>query len=414
MSTERQSTRDWPDVWLTPWKDNLTLPYDGASATDVDLQGVPRQGVHLAATGGKNAWKVATISNYQETQLDTVWWVDMDSGIAAGTNQAAVRQTFKLTITPGRIRFERLPSATATGIVWVDANAPVQLASDYVVQFAHHSYNPAKDGAGVPATWHWDEMKLNPAAQFGIIKTHTRALLQNGSVVFNASAPANSWLRFSAIGSVQYSLNGGTTYQTAPKQAFLGRNGHASSYFVSIPAGTQTVQFRFSADGWYQGPFVAQDFAIWSTSGGTSTAPPTVPSPTKTPTPLISTRTPTPSGPSPTATPGGTVNWATSASVTKATINRGESQGVTVSVVASQNGTALVDAEVYDASGAKVWQSYQDNVSLTAGTARNITVSWSIPSSLSTGTYTVKVGVFSPAWGQLLSWNNDAARFSVR
>lgn len=411
MSTERQSTRDWPDVWLTPWNDNIALPFS-REVGEVDLQGVPRQGLRLSAFAGQNSWSVATINNYAENVVPNLQNAGMHAGVNQGVNQSATRQTFKLTITPGHVRFERLPSSTATGMVWVDANAPVLLASDYVVQFAHHSYNPTKDGAGVPATWHWDEMKLSPSGQFGIIKTHTRALLQNGSVMFNAPAPANSWLRFSAVGSVQYSLNGGTTYQGAQRQAFLGHNEHASSYFIPIPSGTQTVQLKFSPDGWYQGPFVAQDFAIWTKPGPVPTA---VQSPTRTPTPTGSTPFPPPtSTPTSAATPDAPVSWSTSASMAKPTVNRGDTQSITATARASQSRSALVDIEVYDGSGNKVWQSYQDNVAFSAGVTRTFPVAWAIPSSAGTGNYTVRIGIFSPGWGHLWSWNNEASRFTVR
>src|SRR4029450_2992231 len=95
-------------------------------------------------------------------------------GITAGTNQSAVRQTFKLTMNPGSVEFERLASATASGFVWTRdsqgnpgfAACACLMASDYVVQFAHHSYTPEKDGAGVPGTWHWDNLQSTPSTPF--------------------------------------------------------------------------------------------------------------------------------------------------------------------------------------------------------------------------------------------------------
>jgi hypothetical protein len=141
------------------------------------------------------------------------------------------------------------------------------MASDYVVQFAHHSYNPTKDGAGVPATWHWDNFTLTPSVPFTVIHTPTRAVIgTTGTVTFNSPAPSNSWLRFTAVGSVQYSLTGGASWLQATKQAFVGNYAHQSPYFLAIPAGTQTVHVRLATEDWYQGPFIAKDFAIWSRS----------------------------------------------------------------------------------------------------------------------------------------------------
>jgi hypothetical protein len=61
MSTERSSPRDWPDVWLTPWSDNITLPFSG-EVGEVDLQGAPRCGVRISAVAAQNSGSVATIN----------------------------------------------------------------------------------------------------------------------------------------------------------------------------------------------------------------------------------------------------------------------------------------------------------------------------------------------------------------
>lgn len=323
MSTERQSTRDWPDLWLTPWNDNLALPFDEG---DVDLQGIPRQGIHVNLQNGtNNAFHVDTIANYVATGLPYDASIGIGQGISPGTNQAAVRQTFRLTVTQGHVRFERLASATAIAFVWVDANAPVLMASDYVVQFGHHSYNPTKDGAGVPATWHWFNSSglplLNPTVPFtlihGCVKTNTApcslanaqfVTANNSAITFDAPAPANAFLRFSGL--CQVLVDG----VVAPKQTFLGHYEHASSYFIPIAQGKTSVSITFANDNWYGPGFgcAAQDFHVWSKGSVTSTPtpiPPTStssPSPTSTSTALPSTSTPTATSTvaaSPTATP---------------------------------------------------------------------------------------------------------------
>lgn len=279
LSTERMSGRDWPDIWLTPWNDNLTLPFNYG---DVDLQGVPRQGIHVSAEANQNSWCAGVISNYNETKLGCAWWVGMHEGVQSGVNQSAQRQTFKLTVTPGHMRFERLASATATGFVWVDIDCACLLAPDYVVQFAHHSYNPTKDGAGIPATWHWSGFGLNPATPFTLIHTPkdkpTLVTANNTLVSFDSSAPANAFLRFSGVCKVLVDGN------VAPKQTFIGHYEHASSYFVPIAQGKQSVSISFAPDSWYSSPCYAQDFAIFSKSGGA----PSTPTPTSTLIPTIS------------------------------------------------------------------------------------------------------------------------------
>jgi hypothetical protein len=348
MSTERLSSRDWPDIWITPWDENLTLPFD---AGDVDNQGIPSTAIHVSLNNGQNVWLVTTIENgVQSADLNSRYATpSLGDGIIAGTNQAATRQTFRLTVTRTHLRMERLASATASAVVYFDGSVPDVGFSQGVVQFAHHSYNPTKDGAGLPATWHWDEMSISPAVAFGIIKTHTRALFQDGIVVFDAQAPTNSWLRFSALGSIQYSVNGGVSYKAATKQAFVGHYEHVSPYFIPIPAGTQTVLFKFSADDWYQGPFIAKDFAIWSSSSAEQTPSPSptatpsvVPSPTRTPSATPS-PTKTPSVvPSPTRTPSPTATSTASTSPTAtstATTSRTATPPATSSPTATRTAT---------------------------------------------------------------------------
>jgi autotransporter family porin len=91
----------------------------------------------------------------------------------------------------------------------------------------------------------------------------------------------------------------------------------------------------------------------------------------------------------------------------------GQSVTLTASVRSDANRQALVDLEVYDRSGRKVFQQFWDNQSFQAGTGRQFSAVWAIPRSLAAGSYTVKIGVFSVAWSTLRHWNNDAARLTV-
>jgi hypothetical protein len=75
--------------------------------------------------------------------------------------------------------------------------------------------------------------------------------------------------------------------------------------------------------------------------------------------------------------------------------------------------SAVIDVEVYDASGTKVFQQFWNNQAFTAGQTRTFNSSWSVPLTAMPGTYTVKVGVFSSGWTTLYTWNNTAAVFTV-
>jgi hypothetical protein len=75
---------------------------------------------------------------------------------------------------------------------------------------------------------------------------------------------------------------------------------------------------------------------------------------------------------------------------------------------------ALIDVEVYSPSGAKVYQQAYDSQAFAAGQTRTYQPTWTVPTAAADGTYTVKIGVFTPGWGTLYSWNNAAATFAVQ
>ena len=75
--------------------------------------------------------------------------------------------------------------------------------------------------------------------------------------------------------------------------------------------------------------------------------------------------------------------------------------------------SALVDLEVYDASGTKVFQQWWDNRAFSAGGTLTLSATWAVAASAKTGAYTVVIGVFSPGWGTLYSWNGSAGKVTV-
>jgi hypothetical protein len=128
------------------------------------------------------------------------------------------------------------------------------------------------------------------------------------------------------------------------------------------------------------------------------------------------TTTATPAGttpPSPTATPPPANAWTTSSISSPATLRRGSAETLTVSVTSGSTRSALVDIEIYAPNGSKVYQTYFDAQSFTAGVTKKYTATWRLPDNAARGTYTVKVGVFSVGWGTLYHWNNSAGTFRV-
>jgi autotransporter family porin len=82
--------------------------------------------------------------------------------------------------------------------------------------------------------------------------------------------------------------------------------------------------------------------------------------------------------------------------------------------VADPGGQAvLVDLEVYDRGGRRVFQRFWDRQRLTPRTRVFRTV-WTVPAGTRPGAFTVKLGVFTPGWQKLLRWNDTATRVTVR
>lgn len=313
MSTEIMSKRDWPDVWISPWSGHLAAPF---SSGEVDLQGGPLTTMHMDMNNSEYA-PVPHVMRDGSTLASRAGWqgTPLQTGIIAGTNQAAVRQTFKITVTRTSFRFERLASNTASGLVYFDVSHADVGFCEGVVQFGHHSYNPQKDNSGVPATWHWDNVDVSPATLFTIVHTNKRFLTPSDATIhFNAPAPANAFLRFTGIGKIK--VDGQSVSPVTATQQ--GQHvEHFSSYFVPIAAGKTSVTLSFAQDVWYTGPYRAKDITVWSkdqsalpTPTFTATPAPVTNTPTATRTPTIppsSTLTPTPAPPtatpSPTATP---------------------------------------------------------------------------------------------------------------
>lgn len=261
LSTLRMSTRDWIDLWVTPYEDNLALPFDQG---DVDLQGLPRQGVHInmSSFNGETTFRCYQIDNFVESELEGTWWDTIDGRLkeAGRSPSANVRDTFELKLSKTRVSFA---STTIPGWSACDTALAALSFDRAVVQFGHHSYNPAKDDSGQPATWHWDNVSIQPAISMPMLRAAQRAVTgPQTEITFSAGAPKRANLRFAANGAeVQVSTDGGATWEDARVQPAEFDKDRFRSYFMPIPEGVTSVRVR--GEDTPNGPFFAQDFAIW-------------------------------------------------------------------------------------------------------------------------------------------------------
>lgn len=309
VSTEARSQRDWIDLWITPYDQNLALPLTWFP----DLQGPPDDAVHIETANNNHAPVLEIWRDGSDYFPFPTWSIpSIRDGVQAGTNEAATRQTFRLTLSSTSAKFERLASATAPAITFWEDTFPALGYTSGVVQFGHHSYTPWKDGGGGPQTWHWDNVSINPSVPFTMVKADTRYVTnETQTVTFDAPASANSHLRFAANGTVEVSYDGGPWEVATRQHANIPNDGTQASFFHPIPAGTETVNFRFSPRDWFSGDYIAKDFSIWSLDGAPEPTSTNTPSPTETPTTVptstpetTATSTPVPTlTPEPTATP---------------------------------------------------------------------------------------------------------------
>lgn len=267
MSTQRASLRDWVDLWITPYGQNLQLP---AQEWMPDLQGPPKDAVLVEMQFGGNYFLSTFFRNFKEERLD-YGRPDIQVNIPYDTvltPSPTERTTFELHISRDRIRFG-LPDYD---FYWFDVAIDPPLTWDQgVVRIGHHSYTPDKDckkpgdRSCQPNTWHWDNVEISPAVPFTILHADRRYVdTENPSVVFEKPAPDGAYLRFSAIGSnLEVSFDQGKTWQLAIKQTQKKDvEDHFSSYWTPVPSGVTSVHFR--GQRWSGGDWHARNITIWS------------------------------------------------------------------------------------------------------------------------------------------------------
>lgn len=266
LSTLRTSQRDWIDLWISPYAEQLQLPLHDWGP---DLSGEPRNAIHIRmdSVSGKTVFKAWVVRDFEATEIEGNWWTGYEEVLTPSAKQ---RDTFELRISQTRIQFG-LPTYD---FWWIDTAIPELAWSQGVVQLGHHSYNPTKDCDDCGAnTWHWDNIVIDPAIPFSIIPAQRRfADEQAATVRFAQPAPAAAHLRFAGVGTdLEVRFGAGTTWQPAQLQDQERLvEEHFKSYWMPIPAGVTEVQFR--GESWWGGGWHVRDLSIWSPELPASTA----------------------------------------------------------------------------------------------------------------------------------------------
>jgi hypothetical protein len=338
LSTFRTVGRDWIELWVTPWEDNLVQPLEDWGPA---YQGEPRRGVQLRMDGGSaggTIFRGNVVRDFVASGLGAADWRNYELLFAPSASR---RDVFELRISRTHVRF----GMPAYNLWWVDTAVADLGWSRGIVQLSQHAYNPTKGcddanggadpGGGCANTWHWDNVSISPAVPFTILRGSPRLVSDATSnrVTFPSPAPPGAFLRFASMGgdNLEVSFNGGQTWQPAQRQAQeKSITEHWSSYWTPIPTGATSAQFRGQWN--YAGPWRVQDPSIFASSAPSSQPTPT-PIPTATPPPGSATPTPTASPTRPAATATATSTATATATRTPAT----GSQSVTFDDRAGQN-----------------------------------------------------------------------------
>lgn len=253
VSSFQQSSRDWLDVWFTPYEDHLQLPLLSGLP---DLGGEPFSGFHIEWVDSQDSAAPQGFS--QDTILyDHVTGNSSERGAnsciergIAGcegsgdpvevTNYYGLfpdrrrRDTRIIRLYPDHIQIGiQVDPNDETHINWLhEANIDIG-TGQYVVQLGHHSYNPNKKNCypdrwtldsnyidpGHPVvteldvrndpsltlgdpmytttqgicgetTWHWDEFNISPSVPFTIIHADKRKLTNRSGELVHFEAPA--------------------------------------------------------------------------------------------------------------------------------------------------------------------------------------------------------------------------------
>lgn len=99
-------------------------------------------------------------------------------------------------------------------------------------------------------------------------------------------------------------------------------------------------------------------------------------------------------------------------SQTSAQIAAGQTNTFTASIGgADTDQTVLVDLEVKDSTGTKIYQNFFDNQMIPSGTTKDFSIT--TPANLANGPYAFSVGIFNPGWNGLQQWYEGAQKFVV-
>ena len=111
--------------------------------------------------------------------------------------------------------------------------------------------------------------------------------------------------------------------------------------------------------------------------------------------------------------PSDAATFTSSATASPNPIGAGATTTITAPVTCNSGSlnNGIVDLEIYNSGGTRMAQQYWTGQNFSAGQTINYTWNW--PSSTTTGSYTIRIGVFTANWADTLDWNATAGTITI-
>jgi hypothetical protein len=259
---EAGSGRDWFTIMVVPYEDFNPLT---AGFWVPDLSG-PARNIIWMETGYNNGrrFTMRMVDNdFNDVELPISNWSALEDYI---TPSKTTRTTFELRIKPYHIKLGmKLPENHPSGeeyLWWVDTGVdnsgnPIHISwTDAMVMLGHYSYNPRKNNGGIENTWHWDNLRIEPAVPFDINQSTRRyADASDPVLTFEDEITIGSRIVFSApdytriADAIRVSLDNGTTWinpQRIPAGSYDPDDTWGPSYAaLEVIADQPTTSLRF-------------------------------------------------------------------------------------------------------------------------------------------------------------------------
>lgn len=106
-------------------------------------------------------------------------------------------------------------------------------------------------------------------------------------------------------------------------------------------------------------------------------------------------------------------DFITSVIAASSAVKSGQRVSLNAIVTAQTTQNILVNLEIFDSAGERIFQQFTDHQPVTAGEAKTVPFVWDVPATQASGTYTVSLGIFKAGWVRQLAWHDAATTVTI-